>query len=153
YSEESTARIQAMFDKHRLTGVVDVTPILDTTPMPGDEGYEDIIRATLDAEEVHMGLYSIVPETHRINSLPGSIALACGVDEDMTREDSVVQRLIKLQKAYPHKPLIVCFESGYKYNEVREYFTKNGITCFMHVDAAAKTIMDTCCALMRGNHQ
>lgn len=135
YSEATRAKIKEIFAKFNITSVVDIGDVLDLTPMMNDEGYENIVRATLADESVDVGLYAMVPETMQMNNCEASAEHK----EDLLREGSVLNRMIATHKE-TKKPFCVSMESGWKYDRFAAECIKAGVPCFRHADQMARVV-------------
>jgi acyl-CoA synthetase (NDP forming) len=144
YSLSTKERIKEIFVEHGLSGIMDIHDVLDLSPMMNDEGYEKIIRTTLEDENVDFGIYSIVPETAMLNTCEGGE----GHKEDMMREGSILNRLIEIRRN-AKKPFVVSFESGWKYDKFAAELLAAGIPVFRYADAAARTVAKCLDAIRR----
>ncbi|RKY83844.1 hypothetical protein DRQ09_09445, partial [candidate division KSB1 bacterium] len=130
-SKETRKKIESIFSEYHLDSFIDIDKILDLTPIANDEVYEKIIRTVINDENVDCGLFSIVPETQRLQTMNGFIT------EDFYSQKSVAQRLIKIKKE-TKKPFVVSVESGKLYNPFVYELEENGIPTFRSVDTAIK---------------
>lgn len=144
YSSSTKERINKIFAEHGLSGIMDVHDVLDLSPMMNDEGFEKIIRTTLEDENVDLGIYSMVPETVMLNTCEASE----GHKEDVTQDGSILNRLIRIKKDVK-KPFVVSFESGPKYDKFVLQLLAAGIPVFRHADAAARTVAKCMDAIRR----
>lgn len=135
YEPSTREKIEVIYKEHGIAGVVDVHDVLDLSPMMNDEGYEKIIRATLDDPNTDFGIYSIVPETVMLNM--------CEPEEhhreDLMREGGILSRLIKIRRD-TKKPFIVTIESGIKYDRFVKELLTAGIPVFRSSDSAARAV-------------
>ncbi|MBT3181909.1 MAG: hypothetical protein HN337_05300 [Deltaproteobacteria bacterium] len=134
-NEKTRARLQDIFTAYGISSIIDQGDILDLSPMMNDEGYDAIIRATLDDGAVDIGIYSIVPETVMMNTCEKGERHR----EDMMAEGGILSRLIDIKKG-AKKPFVVSFESGWKYNAFAKRLLEEGIPTFRSVDEAARTV-------------
>ncbi len=136
YTEGGRAAVADIYTKNRIGTVVDIDRILDTTPMFTDKGYDELFRTLLSLPEVDMGLFSMVPETNNLHTLPPGWS---EFDEDIARPDSIVQKICRIREATP-KPFVVCVESGWKYEPMATLLNLHGVPCFRHSDEAAHVV-------------
>ena len=135
YGEATRERLKGIFVDHGIANIVDIGDVLDLSPMMNDEGYEKIVRATLEDENVDFGIYAVVPETGMLNTCePGERHR-----EDLMREGSILNRLVHIRRD-SKKPFVVSFESGKQYARFRQELLNAGIPCFSSADAAARTV-------------
>jgi len=130
-SKITAKKIELIFSEYHLDDFIDIAEILDLTPIANDEVYEKIIKAVIEDENVDCGLFSIVPETQRLQTMNGFIS------EDFYSQKSIAQKLIRVKKE-TKKPFIVSVESGKLYNPFVYELEENGIPTFRSVDTAAK---------------
>ncbi len=135
YTDATRSKITTIFIEHGLTGFIDIHDILDLSPMMNDEGFEKVIRATIEDENTNFGVYSMVPETVMLNTCEASEKHK----EDMTREGGILDRLIRIKKDVK-KPFVVSIESGWKYDAIARALMSAGIPCFRSADSAARTV-------------
>lgn len=135
YTPATTKKINEIFKEHGLASIMDVHDILDLTPMMNDEGYEKLIRATLEDDNVDFGLYSCVPETIQMNTC----AAGEGHGEDFHKEGGLLSRMRNVL-AWSRKPFVFSLESGVKYDSLAQAFLDAGIPCFRRVDEAANIV-------------
>jgi acyl-CoA synthetase (NDP forming) len=127
------ARLRAIFEKVRIASIVDVHNPIDLTPMAGDEAYDEVSRAVLDDPNVDCGVIGVVPLTPALNTLEA----AEGHKEDLTRTESIVNRLIRLKAEHP-KPFIVAVDGGRLYDAMSYRLEDAGIPVFRTVERGLK---------------
>eukprot|EP00768_Dysnectes_brevis_P004927 gnl/Dysnectes_brevis/356_a394_2758.p1 GENE.gnl/Dysnectes_brevis/356_a394_2758~~gnl/Dysnectes_brevis/356_a394_2758.p1 ORF type:complete len:796 (+),score=289.82 gnl/Dysnectes_brevis/356_a394_2758:53-2440(+) len=139
YGEEASAKITEIFHKFRIAGVVDIAPILDTTPSLDDEGIESLCRVIMSAEEISVGLISCLPESQRIHTLTSDVGGPVGeaAEKDPT---SVVNRMIRLYHDGPQKPWVWVVDSGRLYDGHAKFMNAAGVPTFRTVDSAATAL-------------
>ena len=130
--DSTLARVEETFARYRIADVVDVSEILDLTPIANDQTYADVVRAILSDKNVDAGIISIVPETAMLTTLDGI------ENEDIHDERSVANHLIRIRRE-THKPFIVPIESGRLYEPMRELLQANDVPVFHLVDEATRT--------------
>lgn len=132
YTKATKDQIRSIYEAHNVSGIMDVHEVLDLTPMMNDEGYEQMIRTTLNDPNVSFGIYSIVPETMMLN--------ICEAGSNRKEDEKgILARLIKLWKE-TEKPFVVSMESGWKYDSFAKECLNAGIPCFRRVDAASRAV-------------
>ncbi|MFC1725866.1 acetate--CoA ligase family protein [candidate division KSB1 bacterium] len=127
----SIKKIEEVFINFKIADFMDISEILDMTPIANDEVFGTVIETILKDKNVDAGIFSIVPETVMLNTLDSV------KDENIHDADSIIQRLIKIKKS-TDKPFIVPFESGRLYEPVRKILLENGIPVFPLVDHAVR---------------
>ncbi|KAG9390332.1 CoA-binding domain containing protein [Carpediemonas membranifera] len=136
YTPEGMKLIADIYQKNKIGSIVDIDRVLDTTPMFGDVGYDELFRTLLSMPEVDVGFFSMVPETGNLHTLPPGWS---DFDEDLAREDSIVQKILKI-RTESHKPFLVVAESGWKYEPMAAMLNLSGVPTFRHADQAAKVL-------------
>jgi len=107
FSEQTMQRLRAILQRCRLDQVVDAHNPFDLTPMADDRAYEEAILAITNDENVDLAVVGCVPMTPALNTLVRSEDHR----EDLDREDSVVQRLLRLNDEIT-KPWIAVIDAG-----------------------------------------
>eukprot|EP01028_Stygiella_incarcerata_P013346 TRINITY_DN82188_c0_g1_i1.p1 TRINITY_DN82188_c0_g1~~TRINITY_DN82188_c0_g1_i1.p1 ORF type:complete len:838 (-),score=269.96 TRINITY_DN82188_c0_g1_i1:173-2467(-) len=131
WAPETFDRLTDLFKKHRIGAIVDVQDVLDVTPMMGDAGYDEVIRATLDDPGCIGGIYGVVPETDVLRSL----------GKEILEENSICNRLIRINKDYGDRKLVFAvIESGWKYEPLLNRLKENGVSAFPSADRAARVM-------------
>jgi acyl-CoA synthetase (NDP forming) len=133
FSPATDARLRAIFEKVRIASIVDVHNPIDLTPMAGDEAYDEVSRAVLDDPNVDCGVIGVVPLTPALNTLEA----AEGHPEDLTRAESIVNRLIRLKAEHP-KPFIVAVDGGRLYDAMAYRLEDAGVPVFRTVERGLK---------------
>ena len=123
------ARLRAVFEKARVSAIVDVHNPVDLTPMANDEAYDETARALLDDPGVDCGLVGVVPLTPALNTLVAGE----GHPEDITREGGIADRLIRLKGEHP-KPFIVAVDAGRIYDALAYRLEDAGVPVFRTVE-------------------
>jgi acyl-CoA synthetase (NDP forming) len=143
FDEWTAGRLQATLKQARIDSVVDVHNPLDLTPMAGDAPYEDAVRAILDASNVDAAIVGCVPLTPAMNTLPAG----GGHHEDQSRDDSFVNRMIRL-KAASIKPWIAVVDSGKVYDPLVAMLEAHQVPTFRESDRALRLFNAYCRARM-----
>ncbi|KAH0573315.1 Acyl-CoA synthetase [Spironucleus salmonicida] len=126
--------IISFFAKYKLSNVVDIDEIIDTTPMIPDEAYYEIAKSI--SKESNIVIISIVPETHMIAStINQKISTRNFIDEP----NSIANLVVKLQNEIESN-IVVTIESGRKFNDLRSFFKSNGICVFQHADECSLAV-------------
>lgn len=133
FSGKTAEELNTVFKKCKISEIVDVHNPIDLTPMAGDMGYEETIRAVLKDEAVDVGIVGIVPLTPTLNNLPASSHHG----EDFTRPDATPQRLLKLRDEI-QKPWVAVIDSGSLYDPFAEKLDQYKIPVFRTADRALK---------------
>ncbi|MBU1430630.1 CoA-binding protein, partial [Myxococcota bacterium] len=135
FSPETTATLEALFERYRLKGIVEVHNPLDLTPMLGDEGYEAIIQAALADPQIDAAVVGVVPLTPALNSLaPGA-----GHHEDLRHPSAIAARLGRLFAA-SSKPWVVVLDGGALYDPLCAALDEAGVPTFRSVDRATRAL-------------
>lgn len=107
--------------------------------MADDDAYEQTILAVLEDDNVDVGIVGCVPMTPALNTLP------CGArhEEDIDREDSVVQRLLRLNEQIA-KPWVAVIDAGCLYDPMAARLQAAGLPTFRTADRALR-LLDVFC--------
>jgi acyl-CoA synthetase (NDP forming) len=130
WTEETRKEIDRVFKKHKIDEVVDVSEVLDVTPLFTDVGYYELLRAVLKDPGCDIGLLAGVPETQALHSLEG----------ELDDPKGLLAYVKKLRTEFPDKPLVAVFESGEKYYPLRRELNKMGVVAFSSIDSASKVL-------------
>jgi acyl-CoA synthetase (NDP forming) len=133
FGERTTHRLRAVFERCRIDLVVDAHNPLDLTPMADDAAYEQAVRAVMADENVDVGIVGCVPMTPALNTLSRG---ECH-HEDIDREDSVVQRLLRLNDEIA-KPWVAVVDAGILYDPIAARLEGAGIPTFRTADRALR---------------
>ena len=139
FGERTTHCLRAVFERCRIDRVVDAHNPLDLTPMADDAAYEQAVRAVMEDENVDVGIVGCVPMTPALNTL----ARGEGHHEDIDREDSVVQRLLRLNDEIA-KPWVAVVDAGSLYDPMAARLQAAGIPTFRTGDRALR-LFDVFC--------
>jgi acyl-CoA synthetase (NDP forming) len=129
-------RLEAVFRKARIDGIVDIHNPVDLTPAAPDEAYDESFRAVLDDPNVDLGLVGILPPTPSMNSL------AAGPDsrgEDITREGSLACRYGRLIRETA-KPWVASCDAGSLYDPLVRALEAQGVPVFRTSDRALRML-------------
>lgn len=130
WSEETLKEITKIFTKNKIDEVVDVSEVLDVTPLFTDTAYYELLRVILKDPECDVGVISGVPETHIMKTL----------GEEINDPKSILQYTKKLVKEFPNKIIVGVFESGPRYEPLRHALNSIGVATFASIDAASRAI-------------
>ena len=130
FSEQTKTRLAALFAKYKLSAVIDIDQILDTTPTIPDSAYYEFAQVLL--ETCGAVIISPVPETHMISTLSGASGALIGRDFK-TEGDSLPLLCAKLAKEQ-NKLVVVTVECGWKFEDFRQYCIDEGICVFAQAD-------------------
>jgi acyl-CoA synthetase (NDP forming) len=135
FSEQTIQRLRAILQHCRLDGVVDVHNPFDLTPMADDAAYEEAVRALVNDENVDLAVVGCVPMTPALNTL----ARSENHREDLDREGSVLQRLLKLNSEI-EKPWVAVIDAGELYGPFAARLSVAGIPTFRTADRALRLL-------------
>ncbi|MBN1592805.1 MAG: acetate--CoA ligase family protein, partial [Candidatus Coatesbacteria bacterium] len=116
-------------------GIVVAKNPIDTTPIANSEAYELISQALLEDENVRCAVISIVCPTPFLENLEKGE----GHKEDITRETSLPNRMIKVFKSTA-KPVVFAIDSGALYDPFVAMMEKAGLPCFRKIDRAMRAL-------------
>jgi acyl-CoA synthetase (NDP forming) len=144
FSPATTAALGDVLERARIAEIVGVHDPMDLTPIMGDADYEEISRRVLADPNVDLGLVGCVPLTQALNTLvPGE---AHG--EDLAREDSIANRLVRLFHATA-KPWVAVVDSGSLYDPMVARLEAGGVPTFRAADRALRLFNRWAAALTR----
>jgi acyl-CoA synthetase (NDP forming) len=143
FTDDTRAKLKEILTELGVSGILDQFDVLDLSPMTGDDGFERIVRTVLADKNVHVGVFSIVPETVMLNTCEKGE----GHNDDMMSDGSILNRLIRIHDEID-KPFVVSMESGWKYDAFRTALLAAGIPCYRHADDAARAVA-TCLDTIR----
>jgi acyl-CoA synthetase (NDP forming) len=135
FDEATSTRLQAIYKAGRIDSVVDVHNPIDLTPMSPDVIYEDVVRATMDAATVDVGIVGYVPLSGALNSL----AAGPGHREDITRDDSFARRMGRLARELP-KAFVAVVDAGRLYDPLAQLLQDEGVPTFRTADTALRLL-------------
>ena len=135
FSPETEKRIASAFSLRKIDAIIDIHNPLDLTPMATDEVVAECIRALIEDDGVHSIILSLVPLTAALNTLPPSPEY----EESIEREESVVKRVIALNKE-TEKPLIAVVDCGGRYDPMVSALEAGGIPVFRTADYAMRLL-------------
>ncbi len=135
FAPGTVARLADVFARARIDSVVDLHNPLDLTPMAGDAPYEAVVRAVVDDPGVDLAVVGCVPLTGALATL----AAGPGHGEDLTRADSVVQRLVRLRQEIV-KPWVAVVDAGALYDPMAHALAEAGIPTFRSADRALRAL-------------
>ncbi|MFB3853043.1 MAG: acetate--CoA ligase family protein [Vicinamibacterales bacterium] len=135
FAPTTTEALAQMFRDARIDSVVDVHNPVDLTPMANDATYEAVVRAVLSDPGVHVGVVGCVPLTPALNTLPAGQ----GHNEDLSRPDGIVSRLMKL-KDETAKPWVAVVDAGAPYDAMAERLEAGNIPTFREADRALRLL-------------
>jgi acyl-CoA synthetase (NDP forming) len=116
-------------------GVVDVHNPLDTTPLTPSDRYAACAQALVEDPGVDVVLVAGVPATPYLENLaPGA-----GHSEDVTRDGSVVSRLVEVFRA-TRKPVVFSVDAGALYDPGVRLMRQAGLPCYRRVDRAIRAL-------------
>jgi acyl-CoA synthetase (NDP forming) len=133
FTEQTKKKIKEIISAKSLEGLFDIRNPLDLTPMADDQANEQIFRTILADRNVDCAIYSTVPFTTKMNTLPEGKAHS----ENISDPSGIVQGLIRLFNE-SSKPFICSVDAGSLYDPMALELEKNGIPVFRSVDRAVK---------------
>jgi len=139
FEESTKKRLGALLEGSRLEGVVEARNPLDVTPIMGDEGFEEAVRAVLEDDSVDIGVVGCVPLTAALKTLPE----VEGQREGIHDEDSVGSRLVRLA-AGATKPWVAVVDAGPLYDPLASMLTASGAPTFRSIDRALRLLAVYC---------
>jgi acyl-CoA synthetase (NDP forming) len=139
FGEQTMQHLRAIFERCRIDRVVDAHNPLDLTPMADDAAYEEAVLAVMQDENVDIGIVGCVPMTGALNTLSRDDKH----DENIDREDSVVQRLLRLNDEIA-KPWVTVVDAGALYDPMAARLEAAGIPTFRTADRALR-LFDVFC--------
>jgi acyl-CoA synthetase (NDP forming) len=129
----TTAALEEVLRNARVAGIVSVHDPLDLTPILGDADYETIARIILADPGVDAGLVGCVPMTQALNTL----VKGEGHPDDLTREDSIANRLVRLYRETA-KPWVAVVDAGEIYDPMARLLEQGGVPTFRTADRALR---------------
>lgn len=139
FSEKTNATLGDVLNRYRISNVVDVRNPLDVTPIVDDEGYEAVIDAVMQDENVDIGIIGCVPLTGCLNTLaPGE-----GHAENLRNDSSIVRRMIRLKESLP-KAWVAVVDGGPLYDPMVALLEAGGVPTFRTADRAVRMLETYC---------
>lgn len=143
-SDETNATLRELIDRAALKGIVTVRNPLDLTPILGDPGYEEAVRALLADPSVSVGVVGCVPLTGALQTLPRG----GGHGEDVERDGGIVARLVRLMRESP-KAFVAVVDAGPLYDPMARALEEGGVPTFRAADRALRVFGRYCGARIR----
>ena len=139
FGEQTEEQLGAILGPTGIVSVVDVHNPLDLTPIANAAITESVVRTILDADEVDVGIVSLVPMTDTLDTLPpGPVH-----EEDLARPDAVAAGLIRLWHGTA-KPWVFVVDAGPLYAPFVDRLEAEGIPVLATADAAARVLEAWC---------
>jgi acyl-CoA synthetase (NDP forming) len=135
FSPATVAALGEVLQRARVAEIVSVRDPMDLTPIVGDADYEEIARLVLADGNVDLGLVGCVPLTMALNTLAKGEAHG----EDVTREDSIAGRLVRLYHA-TSRPWVVVVDAGEIYDPMARLLERGGVPTFRTADRALRLL-------------
>ena len=148
FSPRTDERLKEAFKMVRIDNIVDVHNPLDLTPMATDAGYEAIIRAMMEDENVDVGMVGCVPMTPALNTLVPSK----DHPEDIYSETGIVARMRRIKDS-TNKAWAAVVDAGPIYDEMARLLKAYEIPTFRTADRALRLFHRFCEARLRGTAQ
>jgi acyl-CoA synthetase (NDP forming) len=137
-------RLQALFDKIRIGGIVEPRNPLDLTPMTADAAYEEAIRLTLADGNVDVGVVGCVPLTGALNTLPAG----AGHRENLADAGSIASRMARIL-VEESKAWVAVIDAGPRYDPLVAALESLGVPTFPAADRALRLFEIFCAAQLR----
>jgi len=147
FGVETTQSLREVFERCRIDRVVDAHNPLDLTPMADDAAYDEAVLAVMQDENVDIGIVGCVPMTGALNTLSRDDRH----DENIDREDSVVQRLLRLNDKIA-KPWVAVVDAGVLYDPMAARLEDAAIPTFRTADRALR-LFDVFCEAKTSRHR
>jgi acyl-CoA synthetase (NDP forming) len=132
---ETQSALAALLERCGIATIVSVRNPLDATPIMGDAAFAEAAQLVLDDPHVDVGLVGCVPLTGALETL----AAGPGHREDLTREGSVVSRLVALRRE-TEKPFVAVIDAGPLYDAAAAALQAGGIPTFRKADRALQLL-------------
>jgi acyl-CoA synthetase (NDP forming) len=139
FSALTEKKLRDAFKKVRIDSIVDVHNPLDLTPMTTDAGYDAIIRAMMEDENVDVGVVGCVPMTPALNTLVPSK----DYPEDLYSDTGIVARM-KGIKDSTAKAWAAVVDAGPIYDEMARLLKAYEIPTFRTADRALRLFHRFC---------
>jgi acyl-CoA synthetase (NDP forming) len=114
---------------------------VDATPMADSKAFADCCAAILACPGVDVGVFSAVPVTGAMDTLPADPAGSHR--EDLSGPESLPSLVLRAFAASP-KPAVVVVDSGDLYQPLRRRFEEAGVPVFRKIDRAARALAAYC---------
>lgn len=144
FGERTVERLRRILATARIDSIVDAHNPLDLTPMANDAACGDVMDALVEDGGLDVFIFGGVPLTPALNTLAANARHG----EDITREDSVVQRIIGL-KDKTRKAFVTVVDAGPAYDPMARLLEENGIPVFRTADRAMR-LFDVYCRTVDG---
>ncbi|MCL4821714.1 MAG: acetate--CoA ligase family protein [Vicinamibacteria bacterium] len=116
-------------------GVIDAHNPVDATPVTPTDRYAGLLEALLADDAVDAVVVGGVPATPALDDLPAGL----GHGEDIEREASLPQRLIKIFRAST-KPMVFSVDAGPLYDPFALAMLRAGLPTFRKIDRATRAL-------------
>jgi len=146
FGNQTNIKLESIFEKSKISEIVDVHNPIDLTPMANDEAYAETTIAVLEDENVDAAVVGCVPLTAALQTLPKDASHP----EDMDNENSVVNRFIRIFKE-TSKPMVYVVNSGDLYNPMVKMLKDNHVPTFRSADQAVRLLSTYCVDRLRRN--
>ncbi|KAH7816757.1 putative CoA binding domain containing protein [Monocercomonoides exilis] len=137
WSPETSAKIEELFVSAGLKGVIDISPVLDVTPMLPENRWCDLCEIMLSDAGCDAAVLTTVPESIQFKVREKGP----GHPEDVDAPGGFIDRIVALKEKFgKEKPFVVSIESGNLYRHVTSELIARGIPVFRRADAAARAV-------------
>ena len=130
FMPETRRRVAEILEKGHLTGLVDIRNPMDLNPMATDEIHVLILEALMDAENCDAVVFSTVPLSGCMQTLPAGVSEGDSIDS----QSSLPNRLKAIGNL--RKPVVVVIDSGGLYDPMAMRIRELGIPTFRSADRA-----------------
>ncbi|MBK8809443.1 MAG: acetate--CoA ligase family protein [Acidobacteria bacterium] len=147
FSNQTAGRLREIFKRSQIDTIIDAHNPLDLTPMANDAACEDVINALIEDDDFDVVIIGGVPLTPALNTLKAD----AGHNEDITREGSIVQRLIGL-KDTTRKAFVTVVDAGTLYDPMAQMLEEHRIPVFRTADRAMRLFNVYCDQMLKADH-
>ncbi len=135
FSDDIKVKMQAIFDEHKLSKLVQVVNPLDINPSSNDEVHAKITELALNDPNIDVVILSIVPHSPSIQSVDPSQSSSF----DFTQEGSIYHNVVKLSRN-TDKPLVIVVDGSSQFDSLRRAIKDAGIPVFTLCDRAVAVL-------------
>lgn len=140
WNEEEIDQLNKIWDTYKMRGVVDISSILDVTPVLPSYGWNELMMYLANSPHIDVGIISCVSEVASIKTN----------DQECDDPDGFLTGIKAVVKGNKEFPFVVSIESGKKYANLRRRIEMEaGVPVFEHADEAARTIARICQSLRK----
>ncbi|KAA6395200.1 MAG: Acetyl-CoA synthetase (ADP-forming) [Streblomastix strix] len=149
-NQQTREKIEALFNKCGLKGVIDISPVLDVTPTLNELQWVELCEIMINDPDCDICIFSTVPESVNFRVLPKAKPGQLPHNEDIDAPGGFVDKLSALKEKFgQQKPFAVSMESGRLYDHVSELLSARGIPVFRRADSAARALAKIAVAMRK----